>query len=1005
MVPFPCDCAKHKEYAEHMEQQRLDESQRIQSNMISQLTPTVQQTNLNDLTALAATQNNRFKKNNGHYCDYCNMKEHRRENCYKLVGDPSNHKFNKSRTYDRSQSSRDNKGHSTNSVSHGHSANSVSHVEEPEASGSSGISNMPLFTSEQYNQLLKLNNHEPAVAQAKDLCTGKVRGIDKEKDGLYILQPAKKPSPVKAPEQSPAIAFNTTISTTNFCPVASPISVPAASPVSVPAPTPVSACSPSKHSDQCSIWHQRPGHAPLAVLQKIQLLKDHDLNIEQLSCTICPFSKTIRSDNGLKFFNAQCATLFTSLGIVHQSSCVHTPQQNGVAERKHRHLLEMARALRFQAYVPLKFWGECVLTAAFIVNRLPSSVLSGKSPYEPFHGQPPSLTHLKVFGCLCYETKPCFTDKFSSKAIPAIFMGYSKTQKGYKLYNISSGTFLVSRDVCFRETTFPFRPPKSAFLQSHFPNSTLTFPSPASIPSYDDTFLARDDVPSYSPPTSVLTPEPLTAQPEPSSPQPPSSLIMQPNITTSPPSPIEPQPTHIFDTTLRKSARTSNPPLWLTDYVHQVKSTSTPYPISSSLKYYSSLPSYQACLTSYSSIVEPTTFEKVAKDSNWVQAMELEVQALTDNNTWELVDLPAGRTLIGCKWVYKMVTVRSVVALAAQYGWPLLQMDVYNAFLQGDHSEEVYMSLPQGFGNDKFLIQEAKDILNHNFKMKDLGELKFFLGRAKPSISPLDQNMKLTSAEYEKLFGMRGHDTELEDIRVYQRLIGRLLYLAITRPDISYAVQVLSQFMNALKQSHYDAALRVVKYIKNCPGQGLLMSSKQSRKVFALCDADWASCSVTRKHITGFCIKPGDSMISWKSKKSSTVSRSSAEVEYRSMASIMVELTWIHGLPEELGMQVYLPKELYCDNKVAIQIASNPMYHEGTKDIEIDCHFIREKLQQGMIKAPYVPSKDQIADILTKALGKQLYSEMVCKLGMINIFSSPNLRGSVEKSSSSNTCT
>lgn len=135
--------------------------------------------------------------------------------------------------------------------------------------------------------------------------------------------------------------------------------------------------------------------------------------------------------------------------------------------------------------------------------------------------------------------------------------------------------------------------------------------------------------------------------------------------------------------------------------------------------------------------------------------------------------------------------------------------------------------------------------------------------------------MKLTSVEYDKLFGVEESDVELEDIRRYQSLIGRLLYLAITRPDISFAVQMLSQFMNAPKQSHYHAALRVVRYIKNCPGQGLLMSSKQSGKVVAICDADWASCPVTRKSVTGYCIKLGDSMISWKSKKQSTISRSS----------------------------------------------------------------------------------------------------------------------------------
>ncbi|XP_019262826.1 PREDICTED: uncharacterized protein LOC109240615 [Nicotiana attenuata] len=274
------------------------------------------------------------------------------------------------------------------------------------------------------------------------------------------------------------------------------------------------------------------------------------------------------------------------------------------------------------------------------------------------------------------------------------------------------------------------------------------------------------------------------------------------------------------------------------------------------------------------------------------------------------------------------------------------------------------------------------------------------LGGAKPTDSPLDQNLKLTSVEYDKHCEGQTNDEDLEDRRVYQRLIGRLLYLAITRPDISFAVQVLSQFMNAPKQSHYEAALRVVRYVKGSPGPGLMMSSKTSGKVAAFCDADWASCSMTRKSVTGYCIKLGDSIVSWKSKKQITVSRSSAEAKYRSMATTVAELVWIHGLLEELGVKVDLPMELHCDNKAALQIASNPMYHERTKHIEIDCHFIREKLQQGLIKTSHVSSRNQIADILTKALGKQLHSEMVGKLGMINIFSPPNLRGSVEISHS-----
>uniref|UniRef100_A0A3Q7EWG4 Reverse transcriptase Ty1/copia-type domain-containing protein n=1 Tax=Solanum lycopersicum TaxID=4081 RepID=A0A3Q7EWG4_SOLLC len=131
----------------------------------------------------------------------------------------------------------------------------------------------------------------------------------------------------------------------------------------------------------------------------------------------------------------------------------------------------------------------------------------------------------------------------------------------------------------------------------------------------------------------------------------------------------------------------------------------------------------------------------------------------------------------------------------------------------------------------------------------------------------------------------------LSDIGAYQRLVGRLIYLTITRPDLSYAVQSLSQFMNAPKRSHMDAALRVVRYIKQNPGSGILLAAQSSDSLQAYCDADWGSCLDTRKSITGYMVKFGDSLLSWKSKKQSTVSRSSAEAEYRSMASTVAEVT------------------------------------------------------------------------------------------------------------------
>uniref|UniRef100_A0A3Q7FGR7 Reverse transcriptase Ty1/copia-type domain-containing protein n=1 Tax=Solanum lycopersicum TaxID=4081 RepID=A0A3Q7FGR7_SOLLC len=172
--------------------------------------------------------------------------------------------------------------------------------------------------------------------------------------------------------------------------------------------------------------------------------------------------------------------------------------------------------------------------------------------------------------------------------------------------------------------------------------------------------------------------------------------------------------------------------------------------------------------------------------------------------------------------------------------------------------------------------------------ISDLG-----LGGSKPIATPVEMNGKLTTAVFDKHVGITS-DPVLSDIGEYQRLVGRLIYLTITRPDLSYAVQNLSQFMNAPKQSHMNAAIRVVRYIKQQPGLGILLSAQDSGSLQAFCDADWESCPDTRRSITGYMVTFGESLLSWKSKKQSTVSRSSAETEYRSMASTVAEVTCLY---------------------------------------------------------------------------------------------------------------
>ncbi|XP_019242524.1 PREDICTED: uncharacterized protein LOC109232535 [Nicotiana attenuata] len=302
--------------------------------------------------------------------------------------------------------------------------------------------------------------------------------------------------------------------------------------------------------------------------------------------------------------------------------------------------------------------------------------------------------------------------------------------------------------------------------------------------------------------------------------------------------------------------------------------------------------------------------------------------------------------------------------------------------------------------------------------MKDLGELKFFLGiefvmsrhgilmcqrkyalelisesglsGAKPAGTHLELNQKLTTTEFDKCFNTKNTNSDevLKNPGTYQRLVGRLLYLTMTRPDIAFVVQVVSQCMHSPKVSHMEAALRVVTYLKQAPGLGLLMPEESSSKLTAYCDSDWGACIQTMRSVTGYLVKFGNALISWKSKKQSTVSRSLAEVEFRSMASCAAEVIWLTGLFNELGVKIELPTTLICNSKAAIQIADNPIFHERIKHIDIDCHFVREKISVGLLRTEHVNTEDQLADLLTKGLGKAQHEYLLGKFGLKNLFES-----------------
>ncbi|KAM0072675.1 putative RNA-directed DNA polymerase [Helianthus debilis subsp. tardiflorus] len=226
----------------------------------------------------------------------------------------------------------------------------------------------------------------------------------------------------------------------------------------------------------------------------------------------------------------------------------------------------------------------------------------------------------------------------------------------------------------------------------------------------------------------------------------------------------------------------------------------------------------------------------------------------------------------------------------------------------------------------------------------------------------------------------------LDNVTGFQKLVGKLIYLSLTRPDISYAVQFLSQYMHKPCQSHLDIALRLLRYLKQSPGMGVVFKKTGNFDITAYVDLDWAKCLLTRKSITGYGIFLGNTLVSWKSKKQGFVSRSTAEAEYRAMCSATCEVMWIKNVLSELKISCSLPVALFCDSKSAISISQNPVFHERTKHFELDLHFLREKIASGIIDPHKVASEEQIADIFTKGLSVVQHEVLCEKLGLYNMF-------------------
>lgn len=742
--------------------------------------------------------------------------------------------------------------------------------------------------------------------------------------------------------------------------------------------------------------------------------------------------RTLHSDNGGEYKNVEFKEYLESEGITHELTAPYTPEQNGRAEREMRTIVESARSMLYGRNVPLYLWAEAVNCAVYLLNRSSSSQTPDVTPFELWNGVKPSLEHVRVFGCEGYVHVPGqLRTKLDSKSRKMLLVGYDHTN--YKMYDPRTKRITISRNVIFNENKSPEineNVERLYYLQEESPEQEEVLEhmeeesDPIAEPDNHDTL--DSELSTYS--------------------------ANDGDETYEPPHPIEDND-YTRNITLRPR-RNQNNEVNIMEW---------------------SIP------TTYDEAINSTDYKL------WLEAINEELEAHKENNTWTIVEKENQRTITS-KWVFDIKrnkegdierykarlcargftqihgldynetfspttrydSIRILLSMAAQHNWEIRQLDVKTAFLYGVLEEDIFMEIPDGvtagtnklcklnkslyglkqssrcwnkkftdflikFGfdqskadncvfvrnfdgvkaflilyvDDALIMSESNAILDtivnylkEGFKIKVLNSNifvgmeitktqnlicisqrkyieqiinRFNMNTAKPSNTPIDVNVQIS-----KTF-----DHE-QSVFPYREAIGSLLFLStVTRPDISYGVNLLSRYINNPSSEHVVQLKRIIRYL--IMTKDLCIKYQGHECLIGYSDSDFAGDIDTRRSTTGYLFVLNGGPISWASQKQPCVALSTTEAEFMAACEAAKNLLWLKQFFKEIGINQDCTT-LYLDNQSAIKLINNPVYHKKTKHIDVKYNFIREKVEQKLINIKFVKSSDQLADVFTKAL-------------------------------------
>ncbi|KAG8479167.1 hypothetical protein CXB51_029021 [Gossypium anomalum] len=734
------------------------------------------------------------------------------------------------------------------------------------------------------------------------------------------------------------------------------------------------------YSRYCWAYFHRSKYEVLSIFQKFKAAAE-----TEIGCKL----KTVRSDNGTEYTSSGFNIFCDEAGIRHQLTNTYTPQQNGVSERKNRSLINMARCLLFEKNLPKTMWAEAVNTVVYIQNRLPTKALAQKTPFEAWFGFKPSLAHMKVFGCLCYSQIPAVKrDKLSKRAIPGILARYSMVKKGYRILDPLTNKIHVSRDVIFDEKGCWNWEKNEPEAVSEKLMADHTEPNQVSLEMDVDDMPVRGTRPlaKIYERAQVAIVEPCSFEEAEADKGWKQAMVdeiamIEKNQTWE----LVPRPAKrkvIGVKWVYRAKQNADGSLKKLKARLVVKGFSQKY----GLDY----------LETFAPVAKLDTIGllvALAAQKQW-KIYQLDVKSAFLNGFLEeeiYIDQPQGFVVSGKEQMVYRLKKALYGLQQAPRAW-YAQIDSYlislgfnrsvnepTLYVKKNEAEiqlivSLYVDDLLVTGGDQDMLAEFKAKMMDMFEMSDLGLMTYFLGmevrqiegkiflgqrtfalkvlskfsmkNCKPTSTPIAVGMKLSSQG----------DHEPVNESTYRSLVGCLLYLTATRPDILFTVSMLSRFMHCCNVQHFQAAKRVLRYIKGTLNYGVLFNKAETLKLKSYTDSDWAGSSDDMKSTSGYAFTLGSTMFCWSSRKQSMVAQSTAEAEYAAAANAVNQAIWLRKILADLNLHQREATEIFCDNKSAVAIAKNPVFHE-----------------------------EQVADIFTKALGVSRFVKLRKQLGVTSM--------------------